>query len=187
MEPRCTEEGCVSALAFFLDRYKSEIPGRIHSRDTAENGNPDWSHAFESWLTDGEGRWSTSLSEEQTYCEHPTKERPCPACGDSGLRVRTRHTYRYPAKRALRVLRQIRTPKGRPTLDVLLMALADNEGNYAMTAQALRSQYSVMWEPRRAARLIDFALSEFRRVYRDEPPIHIERRSEAQLNAEVAA
>lgn len=174
------------ALSFFLDRYLAEVPVRIHSRDTNEGGGPEWHRSFESWLTDGDGKWQTGLYDETEHCQHPTNERPCPACGDSGLRVRIRHTYRHPVKRTLRVLQSVHVPKDRPRLHVVLEVLAANEGNYILTAQALRSEYAFMWDRERATRFINYALTEFRRCYQEHPAL-VTDRSDAQLNAEVAA
>lgn len=38
-------------LAWFRTEVEQAIPQRIHSRDTAEDGDPEWHAAFRAWLT----------------------------------------------------------------------------------------------------------------------------------------
>lgn len=63
---------------FFLDRVYAEMPQRIHSRDTADDGAPAWAYAFEAYITDGEGHWQTGIREDQDHCNHPTAQSPMP-------------------------------------------------------------------------------------------------------------
>lgn len=176
------------AAQFFLDRYQAEVPTKIHSRDTAENGNPEWHRSFESWLTDGEGGWQTHSRDDTEFCNHPTRETHCSVCDGTGLRVKTRHVYRHPAKWTLETrLKPLRVAKGRPRLDEVLEVFAANDGDYGLTIAALRSTYSIMWDKRLAVRHIDFALREFQRCYVEQPPTYVPGRSDAQLDAEVAA
>jgi hypothetical protein len=41
-------------LGRFRDDFRQEIPLRIHSRDTAEDGAPQWHSSFSRWLTSRE-------------------------------------------------------------------------------------------------------------------------------------
>lgn len=177
--------GMTGALAYFLDRYQAEVPHKMHSRDTAENGNPEWHRAFESWLTDGDGRWMTHVREDQEVCQHPgVVKGHCPTCDDSGLRVRVRHIYRHPAKRALERLSRQPVPKGRPPLDITLMVLADHDGDIGLTIAALANVYSFMWT-RHATRWITYALYRFRAAYGEDAPARVLDRSQSQLDAEA--
>jgi len=46
------EPRSLSALiAWYRDEVDATIPQRIHSRDTAEDGDPEWHSAFRRWLT----------------------------------------------------------------------------------------------------------------------------------------
>lgn len=172
---------------FFLDRYRSELPSKIHSRDVADDGAPQMAHAFESWLTDGSDRWQTHVSEDQDHCSHPTRENPCPTCEGTGLRIRIRSVYRHPVKRALQQLATIPVPKGRPRLDTTLIVLAENDGNLGLTIAALAPQYSYFWNPGKARRWITHALWEFRSAYKEDAPARVLHKSESQQQAEVAA
>jgi hypothetical protein len=48
-------------VRWFMDAARDDIPIRIHSRDTAEDGDPQWHPSFQTWLlahpaaTDREG------------------------------------------------------------------------------------------------------------------------------------
>lgn len=179
----------MSALQFYLDRYRAEMPGRIHSREIADDGSPQFSHAFESWLTDGDGKWNSHVREDQEVCQHPgIVKGPCSTCDDSGLRVRVRHIYRHPCKRALDRLSKQPVPKGRPPLDITLMCLADHDGNIGLTIAALANVYSYFWSPTKAMRWITGALLAFRAEYREDAPARMLRseKSLSQLEAEAA-
>jgi hypothetical protein len=175
-------------LAFFLDRLNAEIPQRIHSRETDDGGNPQWHRAFELWLTDGDGRWQTMVRDETEFCNHPTQPNGghCETCDDSGLRSRVRLTFRNPMKRALHRLGCQPVPKGRPKLNTVLWALAENDGNIDLAIAALRSEYEYFWVERRARGWITHALFELRHEYREDAPARVLDKSESQNMAEAA-
>jgi hypothetical protein len=171
---------------WFLERLSAEMPVRIHSRETDAGGDPAWHRAFELWLTDGEHHWATHVIEDQDYCRHPTTQGGhCETCDDTGLRIRVRHTFRYPAKRALAALDQIVVPKGRPGYGTTLRTLADNAGYIGFTIVTLRAEYSYFWGANKARRWIAESLTEFRRVYREDAPSPALGKSQAQLDAEA--
>ena len=181
----------MSDVAWFVDRYAAEIPARIHSRETAENGNPEWHKSFESYVTDGDGRWATSGRTDQDFCQHPTLangDGPCPTCDNTGLREVHRVTFRHPMKRTLHELARLPVPKGRPPLDVVLRALAEHDGDVGFTIAALATTWAFMYQPLKARRWVAHALWECRKTYREDAPAReIRGISESQSIAEVAA
>lgn len=198
-------------VQWFLVRLGAELPVRIHSRDTAENGNPELAHAFLAYITDSdaldgnhgdrpcpdgcrkEHRYATVHRTEQDFCNHPTlppgAKGHCPTCTDTGLRVRVRKVYRNPMTRALRQLAAKPVRAGRPPLDVVLWALAANDGNVGMAIASLCSEWAFMWAPHKARRWMCHALYEVRAAYKEDVPAQElrDRISENQAIAEAAA
>ncbi len=176
-------------VQWFLPRFQAEVPSRTHSRDTAENGNPELAHAFLNYVSDGEkGHWHDTVSESQDYCIHPTVIRGhCPTCDDTGLRVITRQHYRRPMKRALWLLGRQNVPTGRPRFDTVLWALGVAEGNWQMAAANLSTEYGCMADLGFAGSWTYAALLKLRSTYREDVTARVLRgKSEQQQIAEAA-
>ena len=178
-------------IAWFLDRAKAELPSRIHSRDTAENGNPEWHRGFESYITDGEnGHYAAHHRDDQEYCNHPTLTEKeggvCPTCDGSDLRVRTRRLLKHPMKAALGRLSRHPVPSGRPRLDSVLWALLVADGDLGLISAALSPKYACMGSPAFVRTWTMTALIKLRGVYREDVPAKEIRKSESQSIAEAA-
>ncbi|HUS17835.1 MAG TPA: hypothetical protein VM536_22800 [Chloroflexia bacterium] len=177
----------------FCDRFRDELPARIHSRDVSEGGGPEWHRGFTRYISDGErGQFSSHVTDEQDHCNHPTLRqaqtdaRDCAVCEGTGLRVVTRHLYRFPVKRSLWKLHAWKVPAGRPPFDTLLWALGCADGDLGMTAGSLAPKYPRMADPVFARTWTMTAISCFQRVFREEAPAKVLRKSESQSIAEAA-
>ena len=182
----------VTLTATFVERFRAEIPARLHSRDTSEGGTPEFHRGFLAYLTDGErGRFATHVTDETDHCQHPTLapgDSDCPTCEGTGLRTVTRHSYRVPVKRALYKLHGWKVPPGRPPFDTLLWTLGCADGDLGITMGILAAQYPMMADYGFAYAWTLTALRSWQRVFTVDAPAKVLRRdkSENQLAAEAA-
>jgi hypothetical protein len=130
---------------WFLETLRSEgaVPQRLHAREVAEDGSPEWHREFWRWLTRSPA--DVVSATERTSCPHPiTLGRPdgCGLCGGLGVVEGTVTRWKWPLWRALRNLR--RSEKGRRHLVILARiaaGMAVEEGDARAALAAVRARY----------------------------------------------
>ena len=151
-------------IADFLDAFTAEIPLRMTSRALAGDGGPSMAGQLLAYLSDGEnGHWQRIPDDVDLW----------------------RERYLRPMRKALADLSRHPVPKGRPQLHVVLWALGTH-GSVDAAIMALQPEYAWMWQPVKARRWVSHALFELARVYREDVPMRVYRKSESQSIAEAA-
>lgn len=112
-------------------------PLRLHAREVAEDGAPEWHRELWRWLTRSPADLTTTV--ERGTCAHPlTLGRPegCRLCGGLGVWEGTVRRWKWPLWRAMRSL--ARSERGRRHLAILVRVAAGErvEGEEARAALA---------------------------------------------------
>lgn len=175
----------------------------------SELGAPAYTRLFQQWLEHEFTK--TTERYEGRPCDHPTLSEAqllvnreaerrgaplpfhCATCDGTGRRSGERTEYRWPMRAALARIRGLQpVHRGAPSQHTILFRLAASEGEVARMAEVLMPEYPCMAIRTHVFAHLGNALRKLREKYSETELPRMPRgepteKSEAQLNAEVAA
>lgn len=168
-------------LRLFARQRLVDYPTRIHQRALGEDGAPQWTREFLTWIS--ASPFAVRTVETHEPCDHRGAE--ADACNDcavfaddgsilssTGQRVKRSVLYKYPERAALSRLAKLPVAAGLPRLDEVVL-LASREG---FNIPLLVELYPALIDNNRALRHVIVALRKFKQLYTAEPPVRSLRR-----------